>query len=164
MGENSGDIRKNVEQTRDQMGNTLDALTSKLNVPTRVKDTLDDTADNVKRRLQDGAASIRGSVDDVSNRLPDPETVKSGLKNPIALSAGLVAVGVLVGLVVPLSDLEKRRLRPLGADIARRAVEARDEIIDQSKLVVSETVSAAQESVQKHGQEMATNLGVTTPS
>lgn len=78
------------------------------------------------------------------------------------LAVGLLAAGVIAGLVAPLTGAERRTLRPIGTEVARRAADARDEVIDQSKAVLTETVAAARESAERHGQDLATNLGVGT--
>lgn len=118
----------------------------------RLGDTLGTIADR---------ADISGLTSSVADRLPDPDAVRAGLKNPAVLSIGLLAAGVLAGLVAPLGSAERRLLRPLGSQVARRAADARDEVIDQSKAVLSETVAAARESAERHGQDLATHLGVT---
>jgi len=109
------------------------------------------TSTRAGRRLQNGA-------------VPDAGALRERVANPYVLSLGLLAAGVLAGLLVPLSGLERRRLKPIGDDLARRAVEARDEIVDQSKAVVQETIAAAQDSAQKHGKELAHHLGAATES
>ncbi|MBD5635444.1 MAG: hypothetical protein IAI49_13285 [Candidatus Eremiobacteraeota bacterium] len=92
----------------------------------------------------------------IANALPLDE----GVRNPLPLLIGSLIGGLAVGLLVPLSALEKERLQPVGDEIVRRASEARSEVIAQSRAVVTETVSAAKESVQTHSREAAENLGV----
>ncbi len=118
--------------------------------------------DTVRHGLSNGATAVGNTLDRAAKQLPDGDTVRATLKNPIALSVGLLAGGVILGLVVPLTDFERRRLKPIGDDLARRASEARTEIADQGKSVVAETVAAAQDSFQKHRHELAESLGVAT--
>jgi hypothetical protein len=151
MGKSSDDVRQNIKQTVSAWSDTVSDVTSKADVRSRVKDTLNDAGDNVGRRLQD-----------ISNAVPDAGAVRDRVSNPYVLSLGLLAAGVLAGLLVPLSGFERSRLKPIGDDLARRAVEARDEIVDQSRAVVQETIAAAQDSAQKHGEELAHHLGAVT--
>ncbi len=119
----------------------------------KTRDTLGTIADKAD------VASLKSSV---TEKLPDASTVRAGLKNPAVLAVGLLAAGVIVGLVAPLSSAERRALKPIGSEVARRAADARDEVIDQSKAVLAETAAAARESAERHGADLASHLGVTT--
>jgi hypothetical protein len=78
--------------------------------------------------------------------------------NPLGLIIGAVAAGFVAGALIPLTKPEKQRLQPIGSDIARRALEARDEVIEHGRGILGDTVSAAQEAVQKHGKELADSI------
>ena len=110
----------------------------------RAQHAVGDTAGAIKSKLGDGADAL-GSV---TSRTP----------NPIALVIGIAAAGFIAGLLLPLTDIERERLEPLGDELAQRAGDARDEIVQQGRQVVAETVTAARDAVQKHGQELADTL------
>ncbi len=136
MDNQTSKLQERLNGARDKVGDTLGAIAEK--------------------------ADVSEFASSVSERLPDASAVRAGLKNPAVLAVGLLAAGVIVGLVAPLSSAERRTLRPLGTEVARRAADARDEVIDQSKAVLTETVAAARESAERHGQDLAANLGVST--
>ena len=53
MGQEPGQIREEIEQTRDRMGETVDALSDKANVGKRVKQSVADKRDQVKESVGD---------------------------------------------------------------------------------------------------------------
>ncbi len=164
MAKDPNKIKKAIEYTRKRMGDAADAIASKSDVPSRMSETLGDTADSLKTRLRSGADAFSDAADRARSQLPDVEPLRRGARNPTAVIIGIAAVGFVAGLLIPLSDAERVRLEPIGEDVAQRASDARDEIVSQGRQVIAETVSAARGSVQKHGQELASNLGVEAPT
>jgi uncharacterized protein DUF3618 len=62
MGKDSSEIRREIEQTRARMGDTVEALGYKADVPSRVKEAVHDKVDTVK-------GTIGGVVDGVKDAL-----------------------------------------------------------------------------------------------
>lgn len=163
MDQQARKLGQGVNDARERLGDTLGALAEKADV-SALQNSLAEKTEAARTSLDAGLSAVGNISANVSDRLPDPETVREGLRNPVVLTVGLLAAGILAGLIAPLSDAERRALRPIGSEVARRASDARDEVIDQSKAVLTETVAAARESAERHGQDLATNLGVTTSS
>ena len=69
MGEDPDRIRQDIEATRNEMGETVDALTYKADVKSRAKESLMGTKD-----------SIKSKVVGVSDAAPDSEQVKDGAR------------------------------------------------------------------------------------
>lgn len=153
MAENANQVEHAINQTRERLGDALDSIASKTD--------LGGAADAVSANLRERANQLDLAGDSALHGFASVPPSPS--KAPIAIVVGLAIVGLVAGFVVPLSEAERTRLAPIGGDLAKRAIDARDEIVSQSKAVVSETVGAAQASAQKHGQELATNLGVDVP-
>jgi Protein of unknown function (DUF3618) len=62
MGKDSSEIRREIEQTRARMGDTVEALSYKADVPARVKDAVDDKVATVKGTISDVVESVKGTV------------------------------------------------------------------------------------------------------
>ena len=77
MGEDPDRIRQDIEATRNEMGDTVDALTYKADVKSRAKESLMGTKDGAK----DGARRAAGVAQE----------------NPLGLAIGSVAVGFIAG-------------------------------------------------------------------
>ncbi len=105
-----------------------------------------------------GTTKAADALATVRDRLPDADTVRQGLQNPIGIVIGAAAVGFLVGLVVPITDYEREKLRPIADDLAEQASAARDELVEHGRSALAETAAAAQESVQQHARELTSSL------
>jgi ElaB/YqjD/DUF883 family membrane-anchored ribosome-binding protein len=78
--------------------------------------------------------------------------------NPLALVGGAFALGLLAGLVLPVTEAEHRRIGPLRDQLLDRAHDVANEAVEHGKQVVRESARAAMEtavtSAQEHGQEV----------
>src|SRR5215210_7534336 len=122
MGQDPGEIRQDIEQTRAEMGETVEALSYKTDVKTRAKDSITDKVDTVKSKV-----GLAGSK--VGDATPSGEDVKQGARraagvaqeNPIGLALGAVAVGFVAGLAVSSTRVEDERLGPVADQVKEKA-------------------------------------------
>jgi len=152
MGEDPDRIRRQIEQTRAEMDDTVDALGYKADVKSRTKERVM----GVKDKLVGGA----------SDAAPDREQVKhqarraKGLaqENPLGLAIGSVAVGFLAGLLIPATRVEDEKLGEASDQVIAKAKETGEQALEHGKQVAQETAQSAQEtfkeSAQEHGQEV----------
>jgi hypothetical protein len=113
-------------------------------------------------RISDAAAKAANALSNVRERLPDAESLRRGLKNPIGIIVGAAAAGFLLGLIPPVSDYERDKLRPLADELVEHASDARDEIFEHGRSALAETATAAQETLEQHAREIASSLGAGT--
>ena len=159
MGQDPGEIRQDIERTREQMGDTVDALSYKADVKTRAKESISDRVDSVKSRV-----GLAGSK--VSDATPSGEDVKHGARrakgiaeeNPLGLAIGAVAVGFIAGLAVPATRVEDERLGPMADQVKDQAKETGQEALERGKEVARQTAQSAKETAQQAGQEHAEEL------
>jgi hypothetical protein len=159
MGQDPGEIRQDIERTREQMGDTVEALSYKTDVKARAKDSITDRVDSVKSRV--GLASSK-----VSDATPDGQDVKQGARrakglaeeNPLGLAIGAIAVGFIAGLAVPATRVEDERLGPVADQVKDQAKETGQEALERGKQVAQQTAQSAKETVQQAGQEHAEQL------
>jgi hypothetical protein len=159
MGQDPSEIREEIEQTRSEMGNTVDALAHKTDVKSRVKESFSDKKDRLRNQMQ-GASSRVGEA------TPDGEQVKEGAKqavgvaeeNPIGLALGGVAAGFLVGMMFPTTRVEDERVGPLADQVKEKAVETGQEAIERGKDVAGQVAEQAVETAKEAGQEQAEEL------
>ncbi|MGB2712161.1 MAG: DUF3618 domain-containing protein [Conexibacter sp.] len=156
MGQDTDAIRGEVEQTRERMGETIDALGHKADVKTRTKENIGRKVDTVKERL--GMAA--GKVGDTT---PDGDDVKQGARraagiaqeNPLGLAAGAVAVGFLAGMVVPSSRMEDEKLGPMADEVKEQVKETGQEALERGKQVAQSAAETARDEAQQQRQELA---------
>ena len=70
-------LRQEIEQTRAELGDTVEALAAKADVKAQVKDKLDATKEDVKEKVTTQAAAVKEKV---AGAIPEPvkEKVTSG--------------------------------------------------------------------------------------
>ena len=155
MGEASDDIREDIEQTRERMGETVEAIGYKTDVKSRVKDNVTEKKDAVVSRVTDA--------------MPDGQQLKSGArkvgiskKNPLGLGIAAMAVGFLVGTLLPSTSVEDDKLGEMSDQVGEKAREAGQEALDRGKEVAREAVDSAKETAgdktSDAAQEMASSL------
>ena len=182
MGQDPDAIRQDIEQTRTEMSETVEAVGDKADVPSRAKDKVSETVDNVKNKASGtatrakeavvGTASGAGNtMSDTTSRVGDAtpsggqvtQQAKraAGLaqENPLGLAIGAAAIGFLAGLAVPSTRVEDEKLGPVADQVKDRVKETGQEALDRGKQVAQEVASSAadtaKQSTQEHGQELA---------
>jgi len=159
MGEDPDRIRREIEQTRAEMGDTVDALGYKTDVRARAKDRVTDAKDRV-------TGGVTGVKDRVVGATPDTGDVKHQAKraksvaeeNPLGLAVGAVAVGFLAGMLIPSTRVEDEKLGPVADDVKERAKETGQEALERGKQVAQEAAQSAAQTAQESGREHADEL------
>jgi ElaB/YqjD/DUF883 family membrane-anchored ribosome-binding protein len=182
MGQDPDAIREDIEQTRAEMSEAVEAVGYKADVPSRAKDKVSETMDSVKNKVSGTATRAREAVvgtasragntmSDTTSRVgdatPSGGQVKQQAKraaglaqeNPLGLAVGAAALGFLAGLAVPSTRVENERLGPVADQVKDKVKETGQEALDRGKQVAQEAASSAAEtakqSTQEHGQDLA---------
>jgi hypothetical protein len=69
MGKDSSEIRREIEETRARMGDTVEALSYKADVPNRVKDAVNDKVETVKGTIGDVVSNVKDAVTGASGKV-----------------------------------------------------------------------------------------------
>jgi ElaB/YqjD/DUF883 family membrane-anchored ribosome-binding protein len=148
MGQEPEAIRADIERTRAEMGDTVEALGYKADVKSRAKDKVTETKDRLTGKVSDTA--------------PDKQQVRraAGIaqENPLGLAIGGAAVGFVVGLLVPSSRVEDEKLGPVADQVKDQVKETGQEAFDRGKEVAQQAASSAKETAQEVGREHADEL------
>jgi hypothetical protein len=145
-------IREEIEDTRERMSETVDALSYKTDVKTRMKNT-----------VSSGKDKLMGTV---SDKTPDTGQVKEKAKqgvgivkeNPVGLAVGGLAFGFLAGLVAPSTRMEDEKIGDVSDKVTDTMKETGQEAMERGKSVAQEAVGAAQESGKQEAQELGEGL------
>jgi ElaB/YqjD/DUF883 family membrane-anchored ribosome-binding protein len=149
MGQDPSEIRNDIEGTRARMGDTVEALGHKADVPGRAKEA-------VSNRLGDVRSKISGAT-------PDSDEVKDGARhaagvaqeNPLGLAVGAAAVGFIAGMLIPSTRVEDERIGPMADDVKAKVKETGQEALERGKEVAREAASSTAEAAREHGQDLA---------
>jgi ElaB/YqjD/DUF883 family membrane-anchored ribosome-binding protein len=182
MGQDPDAIRQDIEQTRSEMSDTVEAVGYKADVPSRAKEKVSEKMDNVKSKVSNTATrakeavvgtasragdSVSGAAGRVSDTVPSGGEVKqttrraAGLakENPLGLAIGAAAIGFLAGLAVPSTRVENERLGPVADQVKDKVKETGQEALDRGKQVAQEVAGSATDTArqraQEHGQGLA---------
>jgi gas vesicle protein/phage tail protein X len=152
MGKEPGQIREEIEQTRTDMGDTVDALGYKADVKTRAKEGIADKRDRLKERIT-GATPDSGEVKEGAQR-----AVGVAQENPIGLALGSVAVGFVAGMLIPSTRVENEKIGPAADQVKEGIKETGQEALERGKEVAQEAAESAKQTVQERGGEQADQL------
>jgi len=155
MGEDPAAIREEIEETRERMGETVDALGYKANVPSRAKES-------VSAKVQDVKGKITGTGSRLADAAPGGEDVKRAgtravgvaQENPLGLAIGAAAVGFLAGMAIPSTRVEDEQLGPIADQVKEQAKQTGQEALERGKQVAQETAQAASESAKQAASEV----------
>ena len=162
MAETSDQLRSDIERTREQMSDTVDALAYKADVPTRTKEWIGEKKDAVVSKV--GGAPIK-----VGELTPDGEEVKrqvTGLKrtaerNPLGLAIAGAAAGFIAGLIAPATRIEDERIGPMSDELKSTAADAGREAVERGKVVAQEAGTTALETMKESGREQSEELAAS---
>ncbi len=153
MGQEPSQIRQEIEETRAEMGDTVDALAYKTDVKTRVKESISDK----RERL---ISQVQGTTHRVGEATPDGQQVKEGAQqavgvaqeNPIGLAIGGLAAGFLAGMMLPSTRIEDEKVGPISDQVKETAAETGQEALDRGRDVASQVAEQAVEGAKEVGE------------
>ena len=160
MGQDPEAIRRDIEQTRAEMGETVEAIGYKTDVRSRAKESIQDKTGRVREKIS-GATPDAGDVKGGAR-----QAVGVAQENPIGLALGAMAVGFVAGMLVPSTKVEDEKLGPMADQVKQQAAEAGQEALERGKQVAQDAaqsaVETAKESGREHGEELADSARQST--
>jgi gas vesicle protein len=141
MGQDPSQIRQDIEHTRGEMGDTVEALGHKADVPGRAKE------------------AISSRVDTVKDKVPSTGQAAGVAKeNPLGLAVGAAAMGFVAGMLIPSTRIEDEKIGPMADQVKDKARETGQEALERGKDVARQTAESAKETAQEAGKEQAGEL------
>jgi hypothetical protein len=159
MDKEPGVIRAELDETRERVGDEVDAISYKTDVGARASDYMDDKKDAVKSKVSDAKDTVTGVV-------PDRRALKRGARhmretaasNPLGLAVGGVALGFLVGTLLPRTGVENQQMGEMSDRLVDAAKETASEAVDRGKQVAQEAAGAAVDTAKESGREQGEEL------
>jgi gas vesicle protein len=155
VGQEPDRIRAEIEQTRADMSETVEALGHKADVKSRAKQNLQGKKDSAKE-------SIVGVKDKIVGGTPDSDEVRYKAKkaagvaqeNPLGLAIGAVAVGFIAGMLIPSTRVEDEKLGGMADDVKAKVKETGSDAFEHGKQVAQDAAQTVKESGQEHAQQV----------
>lgn len=155
MGQEPSDIRADIEETRARVGDEVDALSYKTDVPARVGDYVDDKKQAVKDKVSGVKDAIVGTTSDALPNGQQLGKVKDmAERNPLGLVIGGAALGFVAGLLIPSTRLEDKQMGEMSDKVIDAAKETASDALESGKQIAHEAADTAKE----QGQELASSL------
>jgi hypothetical protein len=111
-----------------------------------------DAVDMMKHHVGEATSQMR-------EHLPSTDQMRSAVvDNSLAMVGGAFALGLLTGLVVPVSPGERSRIGPLRDSLVDRAGDVAADVMEHGKQVIAETATAAANSAREHGREVLADV------
>jgi Protein of unknown function (DUF3618) len=148
MGQDPEAIRREIEETRDDMGNTLDALGYKADVKSRAKDKVRGVVGRA-----DEATPSSGEV-----KAKGRQAVSTAQENPLGLAFGAVAAGFIAGMLIPSTSVEDEKIGDTADQVKGQIKDTASEAVERGKQVAQEAAQSAQETAKESGQQQAQEL------
>jgi hypothetical protein len=152
MGQDPSTIRSEIEDTRERMGDTVEALAYKADVKSRAKDSVSERVDAVKSKFS-GATDAAPSTGDVKDAARRGKGIAQ--ENPLGLAIGAVAVGFLGGLLVPTTRMEDEKIGPVADQIKDQAKQTAQVAVEHGKEAATDAAQAAAQAAKETGAEHA---------
>jgi hypothetical protein len=162
MDKDPGVIRAEIDRTRERVGDEVDAISYKTDVGARASDYVDDKKEAVKSK-------VSGAKDTVTDVVPDRRALRRGatymrktaVNNPLGLAAGGLALGFLVGTLLPKTRVENEQMGEMSDRLVDAAKETASEAVGRGKQVAQEVVDAAVDTPKESGREQGEELTST---
>jgi gas vesicle protein len=159
MGQGTGEIRQDIEQTRARVGEEVEALSYKTDVGARLDDYVDEKKEAVTTKVRGATEAVSQAASAV---VPSTQRLRSMRdtveRNPLGLAVGGAAVGFLVGLLLPSTKLEDEHIGEMATEIKDTAREAGHDALDRGKEVAHSAIETVREEGGQQTRELASEL------
>ena len=159
MDKEPGVIRAELDETRERVGDEVDAISYKTDVGARANDFMADKKEAVKSK-------VSGAKDTVTGVVPDRRALKRGATHmretaastPLGLAVGGLALGFLVGTLLPRTRVENQQMGEMSDRLVDAAKETASEAVDRGTQVAQEAAGAAVDTAKESGREQSDEL------
>jgi gas vesicle protein len=162
MGQEPDAIRQEIEDTRERMGGTVDALAYKADVKSRTKEKVTDKVDSLKEK-------VTGATGTVSDAAPSGDDVKQGAQravgvaqeNPLGLAIGAVAMGFVAGMLIPGTRVENDKFGHVADQVKEQVKSTAEDAVEHGKQVAQDAAQSAAQTAKESGERHAQDLQET---
>ena len=163
MDQERNEVRE-VEQARARVADDVRNVAENANVVERTKENVQGRIDDVRSKLSDARDTLSSSMGSIGSAASDMQRNISNInpmENPVAMLIGGLAVGFLIGMVLPVSRFESERIGPITDDVKDRMRQAGTEAMRRGTEVIKETIEGGRQAATSSLRDQARdfNLG-----
>jgi len=104
-------LKRDAEQTRERLGDTMDALAHKMDVPARVKEKVHDTTTTVQAKADEVMTHAKNLTDQAMAKLPPPARERIEQASTTVRQRPLPAAVITAAVMLVVWLLARRRNR-----------------------------------------------------
>ena len=159
IADRAGDVRHAIGSAVGSATETVSERAGELREQAR------DRAGDLAERAEELGSGARERARDLSHRAQEQtRRARGGVErlmkdNPLAVAAGIAAIGLAAGLLVPETERERRTLGPVRDDLAERAQTTASRIKDAAVEAGQDVKDAVQEEIKFRAPELKSTLG-----
>ena len=167
MGQEQRDIERQIEQNRERLGETVEALSYKANVPARAKGYVHDKKDAVMNKLTGakdvvsaGGQGVASQTESAAGQAQDVAVRGYHIvrDNPLGLAIGAAATGFVVGTLIPGTRMESERIGPMVDQMRERTEGVVSDAVEHGRQVAEDVTETAIQTAKESGREHADQL------
>ncbi|MGH2942775.1 MAG: hypothetical protein ACRDLN_08390, partial [Solirubrobacteraceae bacterium] len=121
-------------------------------------------ADAIRDKLPDGVGDAAGRIADAA---PSKEDVRQKAQDaagfahdhPVAVTAGAAAAGLVAGLALPATELEREKLAPTAQQVRHDVQDRVAQTVEQVKHGAKDAVESVTDAIKQTGEQHAGKLG-----
>ena len=170
MDQERNEVRE-IEQARARVADDVRNVAENANVVERTKEnvqgriddvrsTVGDKVNDVRDKLSSARDTLTGSLGSAADNMQRNMSNMNPLENPVAMLIGGLAIGFLIGMVLPVSRFESERIGPITDDVKDRMRQAGNEAMRRGTEVIKETIEAGKQAATSSLREQARDFNV----
>ena len=160
-------VMEKVDELKTKMpagGDTEGGVGDKVKDKLPSGDAVSEKMDTLKSKVPDGVGDAKGRV---SEATPSKEDVKQKAQgaaetakaHPAAVAGGAAVAGLVAGLALPETDLEREKLKPHAQQARAEATDRVKETVEQVKSGAQDAASSVADAVKEQGQQQGGKVG-----
>lgn len=138
---------REIEDARERVADDVQSVAENANVVKRAKEAAQSKIEGAKSAIGNAGGKVRDLAGNVNP-----------VENPIGMLLAGLALGFLIGMLLPVTRFESERIGPLTEDMKERMRDARSEVMRRGGEVIKETLEGGKASAMNAMRDQTKDL------
>lgn len=164
MDQERNDVRE-VEMARERVAEDVRSVAENANVVKRAKEAAQDKVEDAKGMVRDRVQGARDALEGARSQIGDAASRMNldslnPAENPLGMMLAGLAVGFLIGLMLPVTRFESERIGPIAEDMKDRVRQAGNEAVRRGSAVIKDTIEAGKDAAATSLREQTRDMSM----